>query len=351
MSISVQKGFYKGIPYICVVKDQNQGKRDSLVFVRSLLYNFNRRHEKPLTMFSPELFNCFAEFFITHGLETVDFLAGMDADTVFDPTCIWEMIKVIRQEGPTTAGVCGHVCVDFEDRPWGMWNLFQSTEYTMTQGLRRSFQSACTGKVNCLPGCCQLIRVCEATMGDEVLRQLFGHVPKPNDSMIFQVMGNYSEDSIHASYIFSTFPEYHTAQALRAKAYTTVPQSWSVFLSQRKRWSLGSISNDLLMSCRGRINPVERAISMISVFTWFINPFITAAAISFAIALIRGVSNWRLVLGLASLLLIRYVIPLHQDVLTFRHGKLVLYVGFQDLVKINYSILRVSVSTSVGPRC
>ncbi len=308
MTIELQKGRYQGIPYICIVKEQNQGKRDSLVFVRSMLYNFNRRHGKPETMFSPDVFNEFAEFFVSNGLEKVDFLAGMDADTVFDDTCIWEMIKVIRQEGPETAGVCGHVCVDFEDKPWGFWNLFQSTEYTMTQGLRRAFQSAITGKVNCLPGCCQLIRVCEASMGDRVLKDLFGHVPKPNDSMIFQVMGNYSEDSIHASYIFSEYPRYHTAQALRAKAYTTVPQTWSVFLSQRKRWSLGSISNDLLMACRPRINPFERCISIISVFTWFINPFITAAAISFAIALIRGVSNWRLIVGLASLLMIRYVI-------------------------------------------
>jgi|SRR5579859_1346162 len=308
MTIELQKGRYQGIPYICIVKEQNQGKRDSLVFVRSMLYNFNRRHEKPETMFSPDVFNEFAEFFVSNGLEKVDFLAGMDADTVFDDTCIWEMIKVIRQEGLETAGVCGHVCVDFEDKPWGFWNLFQSTEYTMTQGLRRAFQSAITGKVNCLPGCCQLIRVCEASMGDRVLKDLFGHVPKPNDSMIFQVMGNYSEDSIHASYIFSEYPRYHTAQALRAKAYTTVPQTWSVFLSQRKRWSLGSISNDLLMACRPRINPFERCISIISVFTWFINPFITAAAISFAIALIRGVSNWRLIVGLASLLMIRYVI-------------------------------------------
>jgi chitin synthase len=308
MTIQLQKGYYKGIPYICVVKDQNQGKRDSLVFIRSMLYNFNRRHEKPLTMFSPELFHCFTEFFTSHGLDKIDFLAGMDADTVFDDTCIYEMIKVIRQEGEFAAGVCGHVCVDFEDKPWGAWNLFQSTEYTMTQGLRRSFQSSITGKVNCLPGCCQLIRVCEATMGDKVLRDLFGHVPKPNDSMIIQVMGNYSEDSIHASYIFSSFPQYHTAQALRAKAYTTVPQSWSVFLSQRKRWSLGSISNDLLMACRPRINFFERCVSLISVFTWFINPFITAAAVSFIVALCRGVHNWRLIVGLASLLMVRYVL-------------------------------------------
>lgn len=307
MNIFLQQGYYKGLPYICVIKAQNQGKRDSLVFVRSMLYNFNRRHENPVTMFSPELFNDFCEFFISHGLQTIDFLAGMDADTVFDDTCIWEMIKVIRQEGPETAGVCGHVCVDFEGKDWGIWNLFQSTEYTMTQGLRRAFQSACTGKVNCLPGCCQLIRVCEATMGDKVLRELFGHVPKPNDSMIFQVMGNYSEDSIHASYIFSAYPHFHTAQALRAKAYTTVPQTWMVFLSQRKRWSLGSISNDLLMACRPRINFFERCVSLISVFTWFISPFIVAAALSFLVALCRGVQNWPLILGLASMLLIRYV--------------------------------------------
>jgi len=309
MNLFLQRGYYKGVPYICVIKDQNQGKRDSLVFVRSMLYNFNRRHEKPLTIFSPELFNDFAEFLISHGLERVDYLAGMDADTVFDDTCIWEMIKMMRQEGEKCAGVCGHVCVDYQGKPWGFWNLIQNNEYTMTQGIRRAFQSACTGKVNCLPGCCQLIRVCEATMGDRTLRELFGHVPKPNDTMISHIISNYSEDTLHASYIFTAYPDYHTAQALSAKAYTTVPQSWPVYLSQRKRWSLGSISSNLMMATRPRINLFERCVSLITVFTWFIAPFICVAAISLLISLARGRQNWPLLLGLGSMLMLRYVCP------------------------------------------
>lgn len=33
--IILQKGIYKGVPYLCIVKLQNAGKRDSLILVRS----------------------------------------------------------------------------------------------------------------------------------------------------------------------------------------------------------------------------------------------------------------------------------------------------------------------------
>jgi len=144
----------------------------------------------------------------------------------------------------------------------------------------------------------------------EVLRELFELVPKPNDSMIIQVMGNYPEDSIHTSYIFSTFPNYHTAwQALRAKPtpryrcatlvsfsfITVMMESWVYF-----QWLASN-------GVSSRIKIFERTISLISLFTRFINPFITAAATSFMVTLIRGVSTWRLVLRLAWVLTIRHV--------------------------------------------
>jgi len=152
MACTVQEGLYKGTPYILLVKRYNQGKRDSLCFVRSFLYHFRSRSSGVSTMFNPNLFEHLALLLIQHGLDNIDYLVGMDADTVFDVHCVWEMVRAIRREGPSVVGVCGHVCVAFEGKDWGFWNLYQSLEYTLTQGLRRLFQSNVTGKVNCLPG-------------------------------------------------------------------------------------------------------------------------------------------------------------------------------------------------------
>ncbi|CRK38035.1 hypothetical protein BN1723_015284 [Verticillium longisporum] len=286
MPTKVQTGFYKGIPYVFVGKRYNQGKRDSLCFARSFIYHYQVRSANVMTMFNNDLFEYIGNAFMQHGLEHIEYLVGMDADTVFDQFCIWEMIREIRKN-PKLVGVCGHVCVDYDGSNWGLWSLYQSVEYSQTQGLRRLFQSRITGKVNCLPGCCQLIKVDQATFGDEVLRERFGYCPKPNDIMTMHIMGNYSEDSIHASIIFSLFPKRQTAQALRAKAFTIVPQNWTVFLSQRKRWALGSITNEFFMIFRPGIILVERLQSIVAVLTWFITPFIMAAVVKLILILIE----------------------------------------------------------------
>jgi chitin synthase len=310
MPVNTRVGQYKGIPFVFVGKRYNQGKRDSLCFARSFLYHFkNNGPGNVVTMFNRALFEYLGNCLLDHGLADVDYLVGMDADTVFDEHCVAEMVSAIRKD-PKLVGVCGHVCVDFDGRNFGPWSLYQSVEYSQTQGLRRMFQSRITGKVNCLPGCCQLIKVDEATFGDTVLRERFGYCPKPNDVMTQQIMGNYSEDSIHASIIFSLFPKKRTAQALRSKAFTIVPQTWRVFLSQRKRWALGSISNEFVMIFRPGIILVERLQSVIAVMTWAITPFIIAAVAQLIAMFIRkGARAFddRAFVGLISVLWVRYV--------------------------------------------
>lgn len=309
MPVKIQNGYYKGIPYVLVGKRYNQGKRDSLCFARSFLYHFHKRSENAITMFNNELFEYIGNAFVQSGVDDVTYLVGMDADTVFEENCIREMLREIRKN-PKLVGVCGHVCVDFDGHNFGPWSLYQSVEYSQTQGLRRMFQSRITGKVNCLPGCCQLIRVDEATFGDAVLRERFGYCPKPNDGMTQHIMGNYSEDSIHASIIFSLFPKKQTAQALRAKAFTIVPQTWKVFLSQRKRWALGSISNEFVMIFRPGIILVERLQSIVAVLTWAITPFIIAAFVELIMLFIKHgyrVMHDPVFLGLVAILWMRYV--------------------------------------------
>jgi chitin synthase len=43
------------------------------------------------------------------------------------------------------------------------------------------------------------------------------------------------------------YPYIQTIQSLNALAYTKVPSNLKVFLSQRRRWSLGATMNDLLL--------------------------------------------------------------------------------------------------------
>ena len=77
--------------------------------------------------------------------------------------------------------------------------------------------------------------------------------------------------------MLTTCPEAQTRQALRAKAYTDVPHSWSVFLSQRRRWTLGATSNDLLLFMARHCHWWERILAFSNVLTWCLNVFVIAS--------------------------------------------------------------------------
>ena len=206
MDLEMSRGLYKGVPYYCIVKERNQGKRDSLIIIRSFLYKFNVRRSKPETVFSPYLFHSMTTWLMRDvGVDQVDHLIGMDADTVFDKDCISELLK--ESKYPNTVGVCGYVAVDFSGGNWNPWRLYQNAEYSIAQGLRRLHQSMATKKVSCLPGCCQLLKVCEFTCGDKVLVELFGYHPRPKDGMIKQIRATASEDRNHVR-LLSPFPAF-----------------------------------------------------------------------------------------------------------------------------------------------
>ncbi|EXA37836.1 hypothetical protein FOVG_11924 [Fusarium oxysporum f. sp. pisi HDV247] len=308
MDVEISWGYYKGVPFYCIVKEQNQGKRDSLIVIRSFLYKFNIRNTNPTTIFSSQFLLSMTDWLTQEvKVNQVDHLIGMDADTIFDKVCISELLK--ESKYPNTVGVCGYVAVDFKDGNWNLWSIYQNAEYTIAQGLRRLHQSIATKKVSCLPGCCQLLKICDMTCGDKVLVELFGYYPRPLDGMITRIRATASEDRNHICQLLTTFPEAQTRQALRARAYTDVPHSWSVFLSQRRRWTLGATSNDLLLTTARHCQWWERILAFSNVLTWCLNVFVIASIGCMIVAFMH--QPWWIILAFAGIMivpLIYYVI-------------------------------------------
>ncbi|KAH6893421.1 hypothetical protein B0T10DRAFT_527822 [Thelonectria olida] len=266
MDIEVSKGVYKGTPFYCIVKEQNQGKRDSLIVIRSFLYKFNLANDVKVG--------------------SVDHLVGMDADTVFEDKCISELLK--ESKYPNTVGVCGYVAVDFKDGNWNLWSIYQSAEYTIAQGLRRLHQSIATKKVSRLPGCCQLLKICEEACGDLVLVDLFGYHPQPMDGMIKRIRATASEDRNHICQLLVTFPQAQTRQALRARAQTDVPHS-----------------NDLLLFTSRNCQWWERIVAFSNVLTWSLKVFVIASIGCMIVAFIS--QPWWLILAFAGVMVIPLV--------------------------------------------
>jgi len=272
MDVEVVKGQFRGLPIVCIIKNENRGKRDGLILVRSFLHKFNQRKSKPTpSIHSPALFDKLANFLEEASIQSVEYVVGIDADTRFDPECVVGFIQTVR-EGEQIIGVTGSIRVDNRTlSPWSIAYLYQNAEYLVGQHRRRLRQSLTTRRVTCLPGCCQLLRVIESTCGDDILRK-FGHYPRGTDGLFRTIRSMMSEDRDHVCLVLSENADVETRVCLASRAYTSAPHSFRVFLSQRRRWTLGPLTSDSLLVSRKSTGWIERVAAATAVMSWLISP-------------------------------------------------------------------------------
>ncbi|KUL91538.1 hypothetical protein ZTR_01643 [Talaromyces verruculosus] len=273
MDVEVVEGDFRGLPVFCIIKAENRGKRDGIILVRSLLHKFNQRYTKPsASTLSPQFFTQVSDFLVNSSMPSVEYVVGMDADTRFDTECVHYLIKTVR-EGEHVVGVCGHIQPDFTtSKPYSIFTIYQNAEYAIGQYRRRLRQDLTSRRVTCLPGCCQLLRVIESTCGDEIMGQ-FGYYPKEQDGLFRTIRSMMSEDRDHVCLVLRENPDVDVRQCLMARAFTSVPQSFTVFLSQRRRWTLGPVTSDVLLAVRKSTGWVERLAAIASTISWAIMPF------------------------------------------------------------------------------
>ncbi|EDU46390.1 chitin synthase [Pyrenophora tritici-repentis] len=272
MDVEIVRGEFRGLPVICLIKNENRGKRDGIILIRSFLHKFNQRESKPsLAMLSPKLFAELTGFVTGASIRSVDYAVGIDADTRFDPECVFNLIQAIR-ESDRVMGVTGYIRPDPKTLgPFSISYLYQNAEYMVGQHRRRLRQSLTSGRVTCLPGCCQILRVAECTMGDDILGK-FGYYPRDTDGLFRTVRSMMSEDRDHVCLVLAENAHVQTRVCLSAWAFTTAPTTPSVFLSQRRRWTLGPLTSDSLLVSRKSTGWVERVAAMSSLIHLLVNP-------------------------------------------------------------------------------
>lgn len=105
--------------------------------------------------------------------------------------------------------------------------------------------------------------------------------------MVHQIRALAGEDRNFIVLIFFRFPHSQTTMSLNAIAYTDPPNGLSVFLSQRKRWTLSTCANDMLIVAKSQMNWFERICSAADVITWFLPVFIAQTVALFIKACIN----------------------------------------------------------------
>lgn len=285
----VSHGIYKNLPFLLIIKENNVGKRDSVTLIRSNMYLYNNKENVTLlnennyilTSFNNKIFNILN----LYNLNNIDAIIGTDGDTVLNNKCANHLInELFNNKDENLVGIAGFIKISNKMNKWSLWTIYQHTSYIYGQVLIRLHQSQITKKVNCLPGCIQILKVCQETCGFKILNE-FNRLPSNNEHIFRHMRAHMGEDRMHVCTMMHMYPYIKTKQSIKAFAYTKVPNKWSTFLSQRRRWNLGANSNKLILVSNNNINYFEKLSALFSIIGWFFTIFFTYATIHIIIVL------------------------------------------------------------------
>ncbi|KAJ5221025.1 uncharacterized protein N7469_009912 [Penicillium citrinum] len=243
---------YEGnvVPYIVVVKvgkeseqrkskPGNRGKRDSQVL---LMHFLNRVHHRaPMSPMELEIFHQINNV-IGVDPELYEYCFMVDADTSVKEDSLNRLVAACAADAKI-AGICGETSLQNEERSW--WTMIQVYEYYISHHLSKAFESL-FGSVTCLPGCFCMYRLRTADKGrpliisDKVIKE---YADNDVDTLHKKNLLSLGEDRFLTTLMTKHFPTMRFKFVPDAYASTAAPESWSVLLSQRRRWINSTVHN------------------------------------------------------------------------------------------------------------
>ncbi|KAH0562134.1 hypothetical protein GP486_003168 [Trichoglossum hirsutum] len=243
---------YEGnvVPYIVVVKvgketeqskakPGNRGKRDSQILLLSFL---NRVHHR--SAMSPLELEMFHQINNIIGVdpELYEYVLMVDADTSVKEDSLNRLVASCANDAKI-AGICGETSLENEERTW--WTMIQVYEYYISHHLAKAFESL-FGSVTCLPGCFCMYRLRTADKGrpliisDKIINE---YADGDVDTLHKKNLLSLGEDRYLTTLMTKHFPYMSYKFVPDAYANTAAPETWSVLLSQRRRWINSTIHN------------------------------------------------------------------------------------------------------------
>ncbi|KAG6378096.1 glycosyltransferase family 2 protein [Boletus reticuloceps] len=224
-------------------KPGNRGKRDSQL----ILMNFFSRVTYNDRM-TPLDFDLFRKIHVLMGV-TPDFFEVclmVDADTKVFPDSLKALVNCMHHD-QLIMGVCGETRIANKRESWV--TAIQVFEYFISHHLAKGFESV-FGGVSCLPGCFSMFRLkARRNSGDdwipliikpEIVREYSQSEVATLHQKNLLLLG---EDRFLTTILIRTFPNRKMMFLPQARCRTVVPDTFSVLLSQRRRWINSTIHN------------------------------------------------------------------------------------------------------------
>lgn len=224
-------------------KPGNRGKRDSQIVLMSFLQKV--MFDERMTELEYEMFN---GLWKVTGIspDYYEVVLMVDADTKVFPDSLTHMISAMVKD-PEIMGLCGETKIANKRQSWV--SAIQVFEYFISHHLSKSFESV-FGGVTCLPGCFCMYRI-KAPKGaqnywvpilanPDVVEHYSENVVDTLHTKNLLLLG---EDRYLSTLMLRTFPKRKQVFVPQAVCKTTVPDTFSVLLSQRRRWINSTIHN------------------------------------------------------------------------------------------------------------
>ena len=224
-------------------KPGNRGKRDSQVILMSFLQKV--MFDERMTELEFEMFN---GLWKVTGMspDFYETVLMVDADTKIFPDSLTHMISAMVKD-PEIMGLCGETKIANKRASWV--SMIQVFEYFISHHLSKSFESV-FGGVTCLPGCFCMYRIKAPKGGQnywvpilanpDVVEHYSENVVDTLHKKNLLLLG---EDRYLSTLMLKTFPKRKQVFVPQAVCKTTVPEQFSVLLSQRRRWINSTVHN------------------------------------------------------------------------------------------------------------
>ncbi|KAI1379347.1 glycosyltransferase family 2 protein [Hypoxylon crocopeplum] len=236
------------VPFLVVVKvgkpsevsrPGNRGKRDSQMVMMRFL---NRVHYN--MAMSPLELEMYHQIRNIIGVNPTfyEFMLQIDADTVVAPDSATRMVSSFLDDTRLIA-VCGETALT--NAKSSFITMIQVYEYYISHNLVKAFESL-FGSVTCLPGCFSMYRIRAAETGKPlfVSREVVDNYATIRvDTLHMKNLLHLGEDRYLTTLLLKFHSKYKTKYIFSAHAWTIAPDSWAVFLSQRRRWINSTVHN------------------------------------------------------------------------------------------------------------
>ncbi|KAJ8327573.1 hypothetical protein O5D80_003928 [Batrachochytrium dendrobatidis] len=265
-------------------KPGNRGKRDS----QMILMRFLQKVTLDESM-TPLEYDLFLKLHYLMGVtpDTFEIVLMVDADTKVAPDSVARMVACMASD-PLVMGLCGETRIANKSESWV--SRIQVFEYYLSHHLNKAFESM-FGGVTCLPGCFCMYRIkapkdgywvpilCNPDIVQTYSESVVDTLHKKNLLLL-------GEDRFLTTLMLRAFPRRKLLFVPRAFCKTTVPNTFAVLLSQRRRWINSTIHNLLELVLVSNLCGIFCFSMQFVIFLELIGTITLPAAILFTLTLI-----------------------------------------------------------------